>query len=30
MASFGISEGPEIVQLIGDLLMDVTAQPENN
>jgi len=27
MASFGISEGPEIVQLIGDLLMDVTAQP---
>jgi putative acetyltransferase len=27
MASFGNSEGPEIVQLIGDLLMDATAQP---
>jgi len=27
MAAFGSSEGPEIVQLMGDLLMDVTAQP---
>jgi putative acetyltransferase len=27
MAAFGSSEGPEIVQLIGDLLADVTAQP---
>jgi len=27
MFSFGTSEGPEIVQLIGDLLLDVTAQP---
>ena len=27
MSSFGTSEGPEIVQLIGDLLVDVTAQP---
>lgn len=27
MSSFGISEGPEIVQLVGELLVDVTAQP---
>ena len=27
MSSFGTSEGPEIVQLIGDLLVDVTARP---
>jgi len=27
MSAFGISEGPEIVQLIGDLTADVTAQP---
>ena len=27
MSSFGTSEGPEIVQLIGELLVDVTAQP---
>lgn len=27
MSSFGTTEGPEIVQLIGDLLVDVTAQP---
>jgi len=27
MAAFGSSEGPEIVQLMGDLLVDVTAQP---
>lgn len=27
MAAFGISEGSEIVQLIADLLTDVTAQP---
>jgi len=27
MSAFGIAEGPEIVQLIADLLVDVTAQP---
>lgn len=27
MSAFGRSEGPEIVQLIGDLLSDTTAQP---
>ena len=27
MSAFGISEGPEIVQLLGDLSADVTAQP---
>jgi len=27
MSAFGSSEGPEIVQLIGDLMADVTAQP---
>jgi predicted N-acetyltransferase YhbS len=27
MSAFGIAEGPEIVQLIGDLSADVTAQP---
>lgn len=27
MSSFGTSEGPEIVQLIGELWVDVTAQP---
>ena len=27
MSSFGTSEGPEIAQLIGDLLVDVTARP---
>jgi predicted N-acetyltransferase YhbS len=27
MSAFGLSEGPEIVQLIGDLLVDESAQP---
>lgn len=27
MAAFGTAEGPEIVELIGDLLMDATARP---
>jgi putative acetyltransferase len=27
MSAFGLSEGPEIVQLIADLSVDVTAQP---
>ncbi len=27
MSAFGLSEGPEIVQLIADLLLDATAQP---
>lgn len=27
MSAFGISEGPEIVQLIADLLLDATARP---